>query len=141
MTETYGIAELAREFEVTARTIRHYEAVGLIAPSRDGQRRIYRPRDRTRLRLIIRGRRLGFSLAEVREIVDLYDAPPGEIGQLELLLEKIARRKAVLEAKRRDIDASLDDLESVSVNCRKNLIQLENPSKTPGRATGTRRQP
>ncbi len=141
MIETYGIAELAREFEVTARTIRHYEAEGLIAPSRDGQRRIYRPRDRTRLRLIIRGRRLGFSLAEVREIVDLYDAPPGEIGQLELLLEKIARRKAVLEAKRRDIEASLDDLDSVSVNCRKHLIQLKNPSKVPGRATGTRRQP
>lgn len=141
MTETYGIAELAREFEVTARTIRHYEAEGLIAPSRDGQRRIYRPRDRTRLRLIIRGRRLGFSLAEVREIVDLYDAPPGEIGQLELLLEKIARRKAALEAKRRDIEASLDDLDSVSVNCRKHLIQLKNPSKAPSRATGTRRQP
>ena len=141
MTETYGIAELAREFEVTARTIRHYEAEGLIAPSRDGQRRIYRPRDRTRLRLIIRGRRLGFSLAEVREIVDLYDAPRGEIGQLELLLEKIARRKAVLEAKRRDIEASLDDLDSVSVNCRKHLKQFKNSSKGPSRAAGTRRRP
>ena len=81
MAETYGIAELAREFGVTARTIRHYEDEGLIAPLRDGQRRVYRPRDRTRLRLILRGRRLGFALAEVREIVDLYDAAPGEIGQ------------------------------------------------------------
>ncbi len=141
MTETYGIAELAREFEVTARTIRHYEAEGLIAPSRDGQRRIYRPRDRTRLRLIIRGRRLGFSLAEVREIVDLYDAPRGEIGQLELLLEKIARRKAVLEAKRRDIEATLDDLDRVSVNCCKHLKQFKNSSKTSSRATGNRRRP
>jgi DNA-binding transcriptional MerR regulator len=141
MPETYGIAELAREFEVTARTIRHYEAEGLIAPLRDGQRRIYRPRDRTRLRLIVRGRRLGFSLAEVREIVDLYDAPPGETGQLDLLLEKIARRKAVLEAKRRDIEATLDDLETVSINCRKRLMELENPSKAAGRTRGARRRP
>ncbi len=126
MTETYGIAEVAREFEVTARTIRFYEAEGLIAPLRDGQRRVYRPRDRTRLRLILRGRRLGFSLAEVREIVDLYDAAPGEVGQLELLLRKIAERRLTLEAKRADVEASLDDLQRVSKNCRKRLKILKN---------------
>ena len=107
MSDTCGIAELARECDVTARTIRFYESEGLIAPLRDGQRRVYRPRERTRLRLILRGRRLGFSLAEVREIVDLYNAPPGEIGQLELLLDKIAERRAALEAKRRDIEVTL----------------------------------
>ncbi len=126
MSDTCGIAELAREFDVTARTIRFYESEGLIAPLRDGQRRVYRPRERTRLRLILRGRRLGFSLAEVREIVDLYNAPPGEIGQLELLLDKIAERRAVLEAKRRDIEVTLKGLELVSKNCCNRLENIKN---------------
>ncbi len=140
MAETYGIAELAREFGVTARTIRHYEDEGLIAPLRDGQRRVYRPRDRTRLRLILRGRRLGFALAEVREIVDLYDAAPGETGQLDLLLAKIARRRAELEAKRADIEATLDDLKTVARNCRKRLRRLKNTNHPAARATGGRRR-
>ena len=140
MAETYGIAELAREFGVTARTIRHYEDEGLIAPLRDGQRRVYRPRDRTRLRLILRGRRLGFALAEVREIVDLYDAPPGEAGQLDLLLAKIAGRRAELEAKRADIEAALDDLETVARNCRKRLSRLKNTDHPAARVTGGRRR-
>ncbi len=126
MTTTYGIAELAREFAVTPRTIRFYEAEGMLRPARDGQRRVYRPRDRTRLKLILRGRRLGFPLAEVAEIIGLYDAPPGEAGQLELLMRKIAERRAALEAKRADIDASLDDLQVVARNCRKRLKILEN---------------
>ena len=131
MSKTYGIAELAREFGVTARTIRFYEAEGLLAPLRDGQRRVYRPRDRTRLRLILRGRRLGFSLAEVRKIVDLYDAPPGEAGQLAFLLDKIAARQAELEAKRRDIEATLDDLDGVAANCRARLAELEARDRAP----------
>ncbi len=130
MTKTYGIAELAREFGVTPRTIRFYEAEGLLAPLRNGQRRIYRGRDRTRLRLILRGRRLGFRLAEVREIVGLYDAPTGEAGQLDYLLDKIAARKADLEAKRRDIEASLDDLDGVAANCRARLAELDNPARS-----------
>jgi DNA-binding transcriptional MerR regulator len=134
MTETFGIAELAREFGVTPRTIRFYEAEGLLAPLRDGQRRIYRGRDRTRLRLILRGRRLGFRLAEVREIVGLYDAPTGEAGQLAYLLDKIAARKADLEAKRRDIEASLDDLAGVAATCHARLAELDNPGKTRRRA-------
>ncbi len=140
MTETYGIAELAREFGVTARTIRHYEDEGLIAPLRDGQRRVYRPRDRTRLRLILRGRRLGFALSEVRENVDLYDAPPGEAGQLDLLLAKIAGRRAELEAKRADIEATLDDLKIVARNCRKRLRRLNNTNHPAARTTGGRRR-
>jgi len=124
MTRTYTIAELAREFDVTPRTIRHYEAEGLIAPLRSGTRRIYRPRDRTRLKLVLRGRRLGFSLAEIREIIDLYDAPAGEAAQLKLLLDKIMVRRRELEAKRRDIDASLHDLDAVAQNCRRRLASL-----------------
>lgn len=142
MTRTYGIAELAREFEVTHRTIRFYEDQGLLAPLRDGQRRIYGPRDRTRLKLILRGRRLGFSLAEVGEIIGLYDAPEGEAGQLATLIERIERRKAELEAKRRDIDASLRDLYSVVGNCRKRLSELDKgKSRARRRATsgGARR--
>ena len=140
MAETYGIAELAREFGVTARTIRHYEDEGLIAPLRDGQRRVYRPRDRTRLRLILRGRRLGFALAEVREIVDLYDAAPGEAGQLELLLAKIAGRRAELEAKRVDIEAALSDLEIVSENCHKRLREMKNTCHSTARTRAGRRR-
>ncbi len=139
VAETYGIAELAREFGVTARTIRHYEDEGLIAPLRDGQRRVYRPRDRTRLRLILRGRRLGFALAEVREIVNLYDAAPGEAGQLELLLAKIAGRRAELEAKRADIEAALADLENVSKNCRKRLREMKKISHSATRPRLRRR--
>ena len=138
MSKTYGIAELAREFGVTPRTIRFYEAEGLLAPLRDGQRRIYRGRDRTRLRLILRGRRLGFSLAEAREIVGLYDAPTGEAGQLAYLLGKIAARKADLEAKRRDLEASLDDLDGVAATCRVRLAELDNPDEAPRRVRSAR---
>ncbi len=139
MLETFGIAEVAREFEVTPRTIRFYEAEGLLAPLRDGQRRVYRPRDRTRLRLILRGRRLGFALADVREIVDLYDAPSGEAGQLAYLLDEIAAHQAQLEAKRRDIDASLDDLDGVAANCRARLAELDKTGKARKRARKGRR--
>jgi DNA-binding transcriptional MerR regulator len=129
MTQSYGIAEMAREFEVTPRTLRFYEAEGLLAPLRDGRRRVYLPRDRTRLRLILRGRRLGFPLAEVREIVGLYEAPSGEAGQLAYLLDRIATRRADLEAKRQDIEASLDDLDGVAANCRARLAELDRPGK------------
>jgi len=123
-SRTYTIAELAREFGVTHRTIRFYEDNGLIAPLRDGRRRVFRQRDRTRLRLALRGRRLGFALAEVRQIIDLYDAPAGEGRQLALLLDKIAARRAELEAKRRDIEAAIADLGRVARECRKRRRDL-----------------
>jgi DNA-binding transcriptional MerR regulator len=125
MTETFGIGELAREFGVTPRTIRFYEDVGLLTPLREGQRRIYRARDRIRLKLILRGKRLGFRLADVQKIIDLYDAPPGEAGQLQLLRDKIAERRAELEAKRRDIEATLADLAGVDAQCQDRLEELE----------------
>ena len=123
---TFGIGDLAREFGVTARTIRFYEDRGMIAPRRLGQRRIYGARERTRLKLILRGRRLGFSLAEIAEIVDLYDAPRGEARQLTRLIDRIAARRAELKAKRRDIEASLKDLDGVARECRKRLTALKN---------------
>ena len=96
MSEAYGIAELAREFGVTTRTIRYYEDKGLLSPRRKGQRRVYAPRDRVRLRLIMRGKRLGFSLDEIRELIDLYDVDPSEATQLRHFLDKISEHKAVL---------------------------------------------
>ena len=123
--ETYGIGELAEEFGVTLRTIRFYEDHRLLRPLREGQRRVYREGDRVRLKLILRGKRLGFSLAEIAEILALYDRPKGEAKQLRFLLDKIAARRAELMAKRRDIDASLKDLEYVARNCRKTLKELD----------------
>ena len=125
MTKTYSITELAQEFAVTNRTIRFYETEGMLTPLREGQRRIYRPRDRVRLKLILRGKRLGLSLQEIREIIDLYDAANGEAGQLQLLLDKIESRRGDLEDKRRDIDATLADLDDVAAKCRERLRQLD----------------
>ena len=124
MTETFTITELAREFEVTSRTIRFYEAKGLIAPERRGTARLFSPRDRTRLRLILRGKRLGLTLAEIAEIVNMYDAEPGEKGQLELLIARIGERRAQLGQQKRDIDATLADLDGVKARCVKRLQAL-----------------
>ena len=125
MTRHYGISELAQEFAVTPRTIRFYEDQGLIAPLREGQRRIYRPRDRVRMKLILRGKRLGFSLKEIAEIIDLYGAPQGEAKQLRTLLQRIAARRADLEAKRADVEAALGHLDGVAAACRARLAALD----------------
>ncbi len=124
MNATYSISELAREFSVTPRTLRFYEDEGLLSPLRSGQKRIYRPRDRTRLKLILRGRRLGFPLAEVRKIIELYDAPAGEQRQLRHLLAQIGQRRGELEAKRRDLNQTLRDLGRVAKGCEARLNEL-----------------
>jgi DNA-binding transcriptional MerR regulator len=126
---SYTIAELAREFDVTTRTIRFYEAEGLIAPARSGQRRIFSPRDRVRLRLILRGKRLGFSLGEIREIIDLYDKAPGEAGQLRFFLAKIRDRRAALERQRTDIAETLAELAEVEARCTAQLKSLARPRR------------
>ncbi len=126
MTQTFSISELAREFDVTPRTIRYYESEGLLSPARQGQRRIYSPRDRVTLALILRGKRLGFSLAEAKEIIELYDAPQGEAGQLRLLLDKLADKRLELEAKRRDAESALASMDEYAARCRARLEQLEN---------------
>ncbi len=124
-TGTYGIAELAREFEVTTRTIRFYEDKGLLSPGRDGQRRIYSPRDRVRLRLIMRGKRLGFSLYEIRAMIVLYDDDPSEVAQLKLFLDKIGERKAVLSRQQADITAILKELQTLEKQSTMLLKQKE----------------
>lgn len=111
--QSYTITELSREFEITTRTLRFYESEGLLAPRREGQKRLYSRRDYVRLKLILRGRRLGLSLAESREIIDLYDREGGTRAQVEKLRVKIAEHRRDLESKRRDIDAMLADLDDV----------------------------
>ena len=122
---TWSITELAEEFEVTLRTIRHYEDVGLLAPERRGSIRVFHPRDRIRLQLILRGKRLGFSLPEIRTIVNMYDEQPGEAGQLQYLLDQIDVRRAELEQLRRDIDETMAEIAHVEQRCREDLAALE----------------
>ena len=136
MPRSYQISELAKAFGVTARTIRFYEDEGLIAPLRDGQKRIYRPRDRVRLNLILRGKRLGFSLKEIAEILDLYDEPPGEQGQLETLLNKIAAKRSDLEQKRQDVEAAIGHLDDVAAGCRARLAELNGEASPLRKAAG-----
>lgn len=118
MSPTYTISELAREFDVTTRTIRFYEDEGLLSPERRGQARIYSPRDRVLLKLILRGKRLGFSLAECRELFDLYDPEGGNKAQLELMLDKLAERRRALEQQLNDIRLLQIELDTAEARIR-----------------------
>ncbi len=122
---TWTIAEMAAQFSVTPRAVRHYEELGLIAPERRGTSRVFHNRDRVRLALILRGRRLGFSLDEIATIVNMYDAEPGESGQLAYLIDQIAVRRAELEQRRADIDQTLAELDELEQRCRAELAVLE----------------
>ena len=124
MDRTWTITELAEENGVTLRTLRHYEDVGLLSPERRGTTRVFHQRDRIRLRLILRGKRLGFTLPEISTIVDMYDDQPGEAGQLRYLLDRIEVRRADLEQRRRDIDDTLAELDEVAARCREDLTGL-----------------
>ena len=104
---TYSISDLAQEFNLTTRAIRFYEDEGLLQPGRSGRRRVYSARDRVRLKLILRGKRLGFSLSEVRDIIEMYDLDSGEAGQLRYFLEQIQQRREALNQRRHDIDLTL----------------------------------
>ena len=109
----YGIGDLAREFDTTLRAIRHYEAQGLIRPQRNGQARVYGERERVRLKLILRGRRIGFSISEISDMLALYDAPDGECGQIQFVLSKLRERRRSPEEQRHDISEMLDQLNVV----------------------------
>ena len=125
MAQTFTIRELADAFDVTTRTIRFYEDEGLLKPKREGQQRVFRSRDRVRLKLILRGKRLGFSLAEIKEIVGMYDEAPGETGQLRLFLSKIAERRRELEDKRRDLEETLAELDVLEAQSKERLEELQ----------------
>jgi DNA-binding transcriptional MerR regulator len=117
----YSISELAREFDVTPRAIRFYEDQGLLSPRRDGQRRIYAPRDRTRLKLTLRGKRLGLSLSEIKELVEMYEPGRDERPQLERFLAVLAQHKESLAQQRADIEAQLGEIATFEKRIRQRL--------------------
>jgi DNA-binding transcriptional MerR regulator len=117
----YSIGELATEFDVTPRAIRFYEDHGLLAPRRAGQRRIYSPRDRTRLKLTLRGKRLGLTLSEIRELIDMYEPGRDERPQLKRFLAVLEAHQASLQQQRADIEAQLTELEVFEKKIRKQL--------------------
>ncbi len=123
MGSTYTITDLAREFGVTTRTIRHYEDEGLLNPAREGSSRVFTQRDRVRLKLALRGKRLGFSLQEIKELFDLYDLSKDERHQLEAFLAKLEKRKALLDQQREDVEVMLHEVEFFAAQCRKLLAQ------------------
>ena len=120
---TYTIGELAQEFEVTTRAIRFYEEQGLLSPARNGQARVYSARDRVRLKLVLRGKRLGFSLGEIGEMLDLYDADPSEVGQLQYFVSKLDERRAQLNQQQQDIQVTLKELDDIEAQCKALLVK------------------
>ena len=121
---TYSIGELAREFDITPRSIRFYEEQGLLSPRRTGQNRIYCNKDRVRLKLILRGKRLGFSLAEVKTLFEMYDSNPNSAVQLETMLNMSKQKRAVLEQQLEDIQMLMAELDDVEARCREELAEL-----------------
>lgn len=132
MTEaTFTITDLAREFGLTTRAIRFYEDQGLLRPERVGRNRVYANRDRVRLKLTLRGKRLGLSLSEIRELIDMYDAAKGDRQQLERFVEVLEKRRSALEQQREDIEAVLGEITSFEQQCRSLL--KKSPAAKPGK--------
>ena len=123
MSQTYTITELSREFDITPRAIRFYEDQGLLAPQRAGssKSRVYSNRDRTRLKLTLRGKRLGLALSEIRELIDMYESPKDEAAQLTKFLQVLGDHRSQLEQQRLDIEAQLKEIGAFEAQCRKRL--------------------
>ena len=117
MATTYSISDLARELDITTRAIRFYEEQGMLAPERRGQERVYTAKDKVTLKLILRGKRIGFSLAECKELIDLYDPSSGNRRQLETFMSKIAARRAQLEQQLLDIEQMQLELDTAEERC------------------------
>ena len=124
-SETYSVGQLAEELGVTTRTLRFWEEAGIVSPARtSGSMRVYDARDRARLVLALRGKRFGMSLAEIREIVDMYDAEPGEEGQIRRLLASLEGVRTDLLGRREEITRTLDEVDDVTRRCHDRLSQL-----------------
>ena len=121
---TYTITQLCDEFGVTARALRFYEDEGLINPVRRGRTRLFRPADRHLLKQILRGKRLGFSINEIREIIQIYREPPGVVGQLKLMIQRIEEKREELRQKRRDLEETLSELDQAEESCVERLVEL-----------------
>ena len=128
MSATFTIGELAREFDLTTRAIRFYEDCGLITPQRSGRRRIYTQRDRTRLKLTLRGKRLGLTLAEVKELVDMYESPRDTLPQLQKFLVVLATHREHLERQAADLHATLDEVRAHERDARRLLAKGQRPA-------------
>lgn len=124
--KTYTISELAQEFGVTTRTIRFYEEKGLVQPLREGQKRLYSPADRVRIKLILRGKRIGMTLQESVELIDMYDPSRNNTQQLNSLTQTISVRRATLLQQKKDIDEMLAGLDEVQDLCEKALDKRRN---------------
>ena len=126
-SHTYSISDLSRELDITTRAIRFYEEQGLLAPERRGLERIYSARDKVTLKLILRGKRIGFSLAECRELIGLYDPAGGNARQLNSMLAKIAERRAQLEQQVLDIQQMHLELDTAQERCEQALANTGAP--------------
>ncbi|CAB3885352.1 MerR family transcriptional regulator [Achromobacter denitrificans] len=122
-SSTWTISELAREFDVTPRTIRFYEDQGIVSPAREGRNRIFGPRDRTRLKLALRGKRLGLQLSEILTLIDMYDGPGDTEVQLRQYLSVLQQHRATLEQQRRDIEDTLQEISLQERQCHELLAQ------------------
>ncbi len=122
--EYYTITELTREFGISTRTLRFYEDEGLLQPERRGRTRLFRSADRHLLRQILRGKRLGFSIAEIRDIIRMYSEPPSDIEQLKLLVRHVNEKRDELTQKRRDIEETLSELERIEEICIERIAEL-----------------
>jgi DNA-binding transcriptional MerR regulator len=123
---TYTITELAREFDITPRAIRFYEDQGLLSPSREGaggRTRVYSARERTRLKLTLRGKRLGLTLSEIKSLVDMYESPKDSSAQLNRFLEVLARHREALEQQREDIEVTLAEIAAHEERCKQMLVE------------------
>lgn len=120
---TYTITELAAEFDITPRAIRFYEDMGLLEPGRKGRNRVYTPRDRTRLKLTLRGKRLGLALQEIKQLVDMYDSQASAAPQLRAFLAILAKHREQLEQQRHDIEVTLGEIQQHEKRCRMLLGQ------------------
>lgn len=122
---TFSIGELAKAFDITPRSIRFYEEQQLLNPERVGQSRVYRNKDKVRLKLILRGKRLGFSLAEVKNLFELYDTNPNSAVQLSAMLQMTEHKRALLRQQLNDIQMLMNELDEVESRCREELNDLE----------------
>ncbi|WNZ80920.1 MerR family DNA-binding transcriptional regulator [Pseudomonas sp. P105] len=130
--KTYSISELARELDVTTRTIRFYEEQGMLAPTRRGLERIYTPKDLVALKLILRGKRIGFSLAECKSLIELYDPQGDNHYQLNIMLKKIYERRLQLEQQLLDIQQMQLELDTAEERCHSALLEISESTNVAG---------
>ncbi|MET0963718.1 MAG: MerR family DNA-binding transcriptional regulator [Noviherbaspirillum sp.] len=139
---TYTIAELAREFDITPRAIRFYEDQGLLTPKREGaggRTRVYSARERTRLKLTLRGKRLGLTLSEIKSLVDMYESPKDSAAQLNSFMLVLARHREILEQQREDLEVTLAEIEAHEAQCRRMLEAEHGGSGKPLKKSAAKR--